>query len=157
MNNMKELQEMSDTEKKKFFSMDLAERMIRVEQKVSASFNKYVPYYQTEYYKSMTEKQKTDFRKHLRNKKRRRVLFVFFILIPVFLLGLFRLEVTGKVVVDTVGENNSLNIQIFLIILFVLIVIYSIYLAFSRRSSNKRFSNNFKIIEDILSNKRTKK
>ena len=39
-----DLTKMSQKEKKHFLSMDLIERMIRVEQRVGATFNKEIPY-----------------------------------------------------------------------------------------------------------------
>lgn len=156
--NMKELTQMNEKEKKKFFSLDLAERMIRVEQNVSASFNRYVPYYQTEYYKSMSEKQREDLKKFIKHKKRRKVISVFSIFLPLILFSFLRIGVTGNVVSDAIGPKNLSILEIALIILFVVLVIIGVYVLITRKNSDERFKKNVKIIDDIIVKKyRTKK
>jgi hypothetical protein len=66
--------------KKKFFSMDIAERLIRVEQVVSASFNRPLAYNQTECYKGMTNNEKIEFEEFIRNRKKLFFLLLFFYL-----------------------------------------------------------------------------
>lgn len=60
---------MAKNKKRDFLSNDFRERMIRIEQRVSGKFGKSLAYDKTEYYKSMGNEQKKEFRNYLKNKK----------------------------------------------------------------------------------------
>ena len=96
------LDAMSMTEKKDFLSMDIIERMIRVEQRVSAHFREFIKYNETEYYKSLTKAEKAKFDNYLRWKKKRTVLTSLLLLLPVVLF--FWLESTTG---HAVSESSS--------------------------------------------------
>jgi len=148
---MKALTEMSDKEKKNFFSMDLAERMIRVEQNVSASFNRYVPYYQTEYYKSMNERQKEDFKKYLKHKKRKKFLSVLSIFLPLILAGFLSFSITGNVIAEEIGQENSSMLVISLIIVFFILFFYFFYSSILRKKLDRKMNNYVKTLNNIVS------
>lgn len=63
-----------------FLSMDLIERMIWVEQRVSVHFRKFVKYNETEYYKSLPHNLKVKFENYLKWKKRKKFVYLFLIL-----------------------------------------------------------------------------
>lgn len=145
-----DLQTMPKNEKKKFLSMDLAERMMRVEQTVSASFRKYVPYYQTEYYKSMSEQQRNDFKKYLRDKNKKKFVLFSLLIFPLFLISLFHISFTAKVISSNVGMETSLTIQVILVIL-VLILIYAFLAYFlMNKKHEKKFIHHLQVLEHGL-------
>ena len=73
---------MSKKDKKDYLSNDLIERIIRIEQRVSARFGKIVSYSSTEYYKSLTNEQKSLFEKYLKSKKKKKLFFSSMFLLP---------------------------------------------------------------------------
>lgn len=147
---MKALAEMSDKEKKNFFSMDLAERMIRVEQNVSASFNRYVPYSQTEYYKSMNDKQKEDFKKYLKNKKRKKFLSILSLFLPLVLAGFLSFSITGNAISEQIGQNNSNMLVISLVAIFLILFFYFFYSSVLRKKLDRKLNNYVKVINNVV-------
>jgi hypothetical protein len=154
---MANLQLMSKPEKKKFLSMDLAERMIRVEQKVSAAFNKTVPYKQTEYFRSMSPSQQNDFDKFLKNKKRKKVVSALSLVLP--LLGLFLLSggLTGNAIRDNLTSGTYNILYISLIVIFVILVVVFISAYSYKKKRDAKFDRNTKVIDDILLKKRLRR
>jgi uncharacterized membrane protein (DUF485 family) len=144
-------------EKKKFLSMDFAERMIRVEQNVSASFNKIVPYYETEYFKNMSNQDKEDFKKHLQRRKVKRVLGTFLFLIPLFVVAMVNMNFTGNVVTEGLNSNALTFVQILSVATFAMVLIMTVYSILSRRALDRRIANHMKIIDDIILKRDVKK
>ena len=93
-----ELSSMSSSEKKDFLSNDLIERMIAVEQRVSAHFGELLHYTNTEYYKNLSLEEKKKFEKFLRNKEKMKLFWISLILSPLFILLITHLGITGSVV-----------------------------------------------------------
>lgn len=62
---------MSAKEKKKFLAQDLAERIMRVEQRVSECFDGKIPYNETEYYKTMSASERKNFQNLLKKKRKK--------------------------------------------------------------------------------------
>ncbi len=144
----KELSDMSKKEKKEFLSMDLIERLIRVEQRVASSFNEHVPYNKTEYYKSLEEQEKKKFDKYLKRKTAKKSLVILFLLLvlvsPVFL----KIGFSGFAVRENLQETFSLleNGLIlfslgFVCILFVLFVL--------NKAKKRKFEKYFDIIDRV--------
>jgi hypothetical protein len=147
----KDLKEMSDEEKKKFLSMDLTERMIRVEQRVSASFEKHVPYEKTEYYKQLSSKAKEEFEKYLKKNKRKKYLLGMAILSPLVVLFFLKSEITGNVIAEAVGNKSLVNmLESGAAITLLLIVGISLVSFVSKKKRNKRFEGNFDILENVF-------
>ncbi len=146
MAKSKEFKDMSKKERKSFLSMDLIERMVRVEQKVAASFGKKLPYNKTDHYKKLTKKEKRKFDKYLKNKgKKKKIIIALFSLPVLFLILSLNFQMTGYVI----GEGNLNFLQIAGIVLIVIFAIL-IYL-FSKKK--KRYERHFSIIDDWLSGK----
>ena len=59
--NQQQFKKLDAKEKNEFLSNDMSERIMRVEQKVSANFGRLLHYNNTEYYKSLTPVQKESF------------------------------------------------------------------------------------------------
>jgi hypothetical protein len=146
----KEFCEMSKPEKKRFLSMDLAERMMRVEQSVSASFNKYIPYTQTEYYKSMNEKEKEQFQQYLKNKGKKKALLISFAILPLIVVSLFRISFTGNAIRENIGTGTSFVFEIICVILFVSILIVLLYSNFIQKRMEDKLNKHLKVIDNII-------
>ena len=144
----KDLTEMSKKEKKEFLSMDLIERLIRVEQRAASSFNEHIPYNKTEYYKSLEEHEKKKFDKYLKRKTRKKSLIFLFLLIvlvsPIFL----KIGFSGFVVKENLQETFSLLGNglflfglVFICILFILFVL--------NKAKKRKFEKYFDIIDKV--------
>ena len=144
-------------ELKKFLSMELAERLIRVEQTVSASFNKDISYDQTAYYKGMSPKEKAEFDKYLKNKKNKKVMFSSSIFVCMFALSLFGSGITGNV--TGIGETSRFHSlpEIILSIILGILIIYGIYSFISGKMQDKKFKQHSEIIEDFAVTKRVRR
>lgn len=148
---------MQKTEMKKFLSMDMAERLIRVEQNVASSFNKDVPYDKTAYYLSMTPEQKKDFDKFLKNKKKKRIMMSSSVLVSFLGLSIFGIGVTGNVVSNGQNMVTFSTSQIVLAGIFGILLAYAGYSFISNKIKNKRFENTTDVINKIVVNKRVVK
>lgn len=147
---MKPLQEMSKPEKKKFLSMDLAERMIRIEQNVSASFNKYVPYNKTEYYLSMSDAEKEEFEKFLRNKKGKKILSILSLIIPLSIFVFLTASFTGNVIKETIGTGYYISIIVITIIVFILVIFIITHSVSYNKSMALRLHKHVMVINHII-------
>jgi hypothetical protein len=143
-------------ELKKMLSMDLAERLIRVEQTVSASFNKDVSYDKTAYYLSMTPQQRKEFDEYLKNKKKKKVFLSSFIFACMFGLSIFSLGITGNVVNESNAKIFSIA-EISLAVILVLLVVYLVFSWISNMLKNKRFDKHSEILNNLTLSKRIRK
>jgi len=147
----KDLTEMDQVEKKTFLSMDLIERMVRIEQRVSASFNNDISYDQTEYYMSLSSAEKAKFEKYLAKNKRKKFLLAGFLVIPLFLLFFLRTEITGNAIKQTIGNQTAIGFlePCLAGILLATCALFLITLVFKKRKL-KRHERNFEILEDVF-------
>ena len=77
--------------------MQLAEKMIRLEQSSVASLNnKHIGYNQTEFFRAMSKENKKSFEKYLRSKKRIPALFGIAIVLPLICYALTKISFTGN-------------------------------------------------------------
>ena len=150
----KALQDMTKKEKKDFLSMDLIERMIRVEQRVSSSFNKDIPYNGTEYFKGLTDEEKKDFEKHIKKKTKKKGLLFGLFLLPVLVILASRGEVTGNVIKENVGVVAVGWIEMVCLALLVVAAIGIAISSFSSKKRRKRLDKNIKVLDDLLLKKR---
>jgi len=97
----KDLTEMSKKEKKAFLDHDIIERMIRVEQVVSKHFGKIIPHRETTFYKGLSKEDKMIYNRHLNKKKKRSFFKMLILILPLFVFGLMRFNITGGVVRET--------------------------------------------------------
>ncbi len=149
----KDFKTMSKNEKKHFLSMDLIERMIRIEQRVSSSFRKDVDYDKTEYYKSLSNDEKTEFSNYLKRKKGKQILKTLFIAVPLLFLASLELGLTGNVVDEAIGEQNIPLLEIGLLLFSIAICTFFIMLFLSKKIKNARFERHFDVVESIFSRK----
>jgi cation transport ATPase len=138
---------MTKRERKEFLSNDLVERLIRIEQRVSAKFGRLVPYNNTECYKSLTPENKNKFEKYMKNKKVKKVAIAALLVIPAMFFLLLNVSLTGNVVKENIGDNPFLD---WFLIVFILISVGSYTINFIyKKVRNKRFEKHFKIIDNI--------
>ena len=150
---MQSLKTMPKLEKARFLSMDLIERMIRVEQNISASFSKYVPFNQTEYYKCLTLQQKKDFNTFLKKKKQQKILLYGLFVGSLILLALFNFDITGNAIAEDIGyKNYDLSNMAFVIILGVTVLVAIVFFI-SKRNADTRFNKHATIAEDFIRKK----
>jgi len=144
----KDFSEMSKKEKKEFLSMDLVDRMIRVEQRVASSFNEHVPYNKTEYYKNLKEHEKEKFNKYLKRKTRKRT-FITLLLLLIFISPIFlKMKLTGFVITNDLQTSFSLLEAGWLLFGLVFICILSISFVLNKFKKRK-FEKYFNIIDEI--------
>lgn len=152
----KDIRDMSKQEKKRFLSMDLIERMIRVEQRVAASFNKELAYNQTDYYKSLTSDEKKRFEDHLKKGKRKKALFILIIALPLLILFALRNNFTGRAVENVIEDTISIGLLERLLAIIVLTACLLFLLMFVfKKKRNRRFEKDFKIIDEAFLKKHT--
>lgn len=145
----KEFCDMSRTEKKNFLSMDLADRMIRIEQKVSAHFNKNIPYKETEYYKSMTASEKKEFEKHITANKARKICLTMLVIVPIALLIILNTSMTANVVKDNFGISYSNSTKFFIWAGAMIFAIALLIKSFSKRITESRDDSHLDVFENI--------
>lgn len=142
---MKPLHEMNKKEKKEFLSMDLIERLIRLEQRVSASFGEFIKYTDTEYFKHLPEKKQKEFVKYLKDNKRRKFVIGFLFFSFVLIIVLFRSALTARVIEDNFNlPINAIDIGI-LVFSFIFILTITISMI-SRKKRENRINPYFDIV-----------
>lgn len=143
---LKDLKEMSLGEKKEFLSNDFIERMIRVEQKVSASFGRVVIYDKTDYYKSLTKPEKKDFEKYMKGKGMKKVLLMLPVLLILGFVGLINIKFTGNVVNESATASGLEAIWVPIVV--VLIWVFAV-VVIMKKIKKSRFDKHFDIIDEI--------
>jgi len=152
--NHQEFKKLNRKDKNEFLSNEMAERIIRVEQKVSAKFGRLLHYNSTEYYKSLSSAQRQSYEKYLKNKNKRKVVISLFFLIPIFLIFLLNYSLTGNVInenLDNYGISNYV-LEGFILLFFVMFIIYLVY----KRIRNRKIDGYFNIINTFLDKKISK-
>ena len=124
--NEKSFDSMDKQEKSQFLKNDFIERMIRVEQRVSASFGRPLLYNQTHYYKSLTALQKKNFEGYIKTKKGKTKFLLSFLGL-IFFSSLITARLTGNVI----NENflfglevlQTISLGLIFIVLIVLLIV----------------------------------
>ncbi|MEK6885441.1 MAG: hypothetical protein AABX17_00575 [Nanoarchaeota archaeon] len=148
--------DMTKSEKKKFLSMDLAERMIRIEQRVSAHFHKNVPYNETEYYKGMTPLERTEFERHIRANRTKKICLTALIVIPTAILMALNMSLTASVVKDNLGIDYSNSTKFFIWAGTMIFAIAVLIKSFSRRVIESHDDSHLDIFNKLSIGRRMK-
>ncbi|MEM4181870.1 MAG: hypothetical protein QXX68_01815 [Candidatus Pacearchaeota archaeon] len=134
-------------DKEEFLENDLIDRLIRIEQKTSAKFGKFLNYNETYCYKNLKPENKERYEKFLRTKKKKKFAFASIFLIS--LCGIFFISnnMTGRVISEKTGENNFYLIQI----IFICFIFGIFFLAnfLIKRKRKKRINSLFSHLEKI--------
>lgn len=149
-----DFQIMGNDEKKHFLSMDLIERLIRVEQRVGLSFGKEIMYNKTEYYRSLSLKEKQKFEKYLRTKGRKK--YVLSITLLILMVGGF-LFYNGSITGNVIGTVEEANINSFVgwsILGFIILGVSYLFVVLMRGFKRKKhIKGHFKILDEVFLNK----
>lgn len=145
---------MTKKEKNKFLSNDFIDRMIRVEQRVSASFGEHIPYKKTKYYLSLTRCEKKDFEKYYRNRTNISKAFTFIFFVCIAAIAVFNMKFTGNVVNKTIGNSTSSWISGIIIVIMIIALFFVGINFLSRRKEEKDFNKKFQVINKIISSRR---
>jgi uncharacterized membrane protein (DUF485 family) len=151
----KDFPDMKKPEKKTFLANDLIERMIRIEQRVRASFGEgVVPYYKTDYFVELTSDEKNQFKRYLERKEKRKKWWGIFLFALFFSGAIAGFRLTGDVIAEKV-QVEMINVAILLGIL-VIVVLSSIYFL-AKRKRRKRFDGHFGVLEHIIRKRNLKR
>lgn len=140
-------------EKKDFLENDFVDRLVRIEQRVSAKFGKLIRYTDTYCYKNLTSENKKRYDDYLKTKKKKKFAFAASLAIP--LMGILFLSngITGNVVKEGVGEfSYQLLTLISLSFLAGLLFAVGIF-AILKIRREKRFGPLFEPLEKITKKK----
>ncbi len=102
-------------DKEEFLENDLIDRIIKIEQKISAKFGKFINYEDTFFYKNLTPKNRERYKKYLNKKRRKKLVFGSIFLLPLFGLFFLSNNITGNVIAEKTGDSFFSFIQIFLL------------------------------------------
>jgi hypothetical protein len=141
-------------EKAEFLDNDFIERLIRIEQKVSAKFGKLIRYQDTYCYKNLTSENKERYEKFLRAKKKKRFAFLIGLVLPMFGVLALSNSITGNVVREGVGAEGVQGIYFFLLGFFILVLAGSGVLLLIRRRKEKKFGSLFVPLENLVHKKK---
>jgi len=145
---------MPKNEKKNFLANDLIERMVRIEQRVHGSFGGgFIPYYKTEYFKSLSEAEKCRFKNYLIAKEKRKK-WKFLPWFGVILAGIFlSTQITGNVVAeDTIAPTNLLLAGVFVVGMLIYLVIFILQM-----QRWNRLEKHFAVVEKIISKRKIRR
>lgn len=138
-------------EKKDFLENDFLDRLIRIEQRVSAKFGNLVKYTDTYCYKNLAPENRERYEKYLKSKKKKKFIFGASFLLPLFGILFLSNGITGNVVKGEVGET-SFQMSYLVLFGFLIGLIFSVGLFFLVKHLRKRrFNSLFKPLEKIAS------
>lgn len=141
-----EIQTQEIEQRKKTMSMDFAERIMKIEQIISAHFNQPKKYQQTEFFKKMSADEKRDFENYLKNKKKMHRVMPFLLILPIIFLLFLNTSITGNTVKENIDGRLSLTIELILLSIVVIIFITFISLSISNRRLEKKIKKNFVLL-----------
>ena len=148
---------MSKPEKKDFLSNDFTERMIRIEQNVSASFNKPLDYNKTAIFKGLTPEQKIKFIAYLKSKVHRKIAAILFLAIPIFVFVLLNINFTGNVVQENLDEQNIFLISEVIIGVLVFLIFFLVIIFLRKKLKDRWFRKKTSSIDEIIARRHSTK
>ena len=139
-----------------FLENDFLDRLIRIEQRVSAKYGKLIKYTDTYCYKNLTPENREKYEKYLKTKKKKKFAFASTFAVPLFGILFLSNGITGNVVREGVGETGfqTLYWVLFAFLAGILLGVGAFFLYRHRRE--KKFGPLFKPLEEITT-KKTKK
>lgn len=146
---MNSVKNMSKLEKEEFISNDLIERMIKIEQKISAKFHKPLNYEETEYYKSLTNPQRNSFEKYLKKKDVRKGIFASILFLSLILVFVLNSNITGNVIGERINYENMRVLSKVFVVLFLVGLIGAVLNFFKLKRTKKKYKDNFNVLENL--------
>jgi uncharacterized integral membrane protein len=140
-------------ERKDFLENDFLDRLVRIEQRVSAKFGKLIKYNDTYCYKNLTPANKKRYDAYLASKKKKKFAFAVGFLIILFGVLFISNGITGNVVKTNLGESSYNFITLILVSSLIggLVAVTVFALILAKRE--KRFGPLFKPLENISKKK----
>lgn len=114
-------------EKKDYMDSDLVDRLIKIEQKISVKYGKFLKYNQTACYKELSEDDKKRYKKYLDNKKKKELTLSALLGISLFTVLIFNMGLTGNIIGIDSKSSNVILFSILLIVLVLLIIAYFVF------------------------------
>lgn len=150
---IEEFKKLPKKDKDKYLFCDMAHRLIRVEQKVSASFNKPVKLEQTEYYKSLTPVEQKNIKEYVANKKKNKILCLWATFISITLFVFLRISLTGNVISNSTSYNYLYDLSTILLFVLIIFFIVVLYYLLNKRVTERHIRRHLKKLKPILSKK----
>jgi hypothetical protein len=148
---MKKTKHLSSQERDRFCSLDMADRLIRVEQRVSASFGRPTLYRETNYYKSLNANQRKELDIFLKRKKMNKLFLLFLITVPLLGFVFLGKGLTGYAVLDSAPQ--SFMIQSVLGLISLVSAVTLIFLIASKSIKDKKYNSYTSIIDNLIASK----
>ena len=135
-------------------SVQLAEKMIRLEQTNAISFsNKRMSYSQTDYFKRMSSEDKARFEGHLIRQERLPFAFGVSIILPLLLFSLTKITFTGNAIAENLDSGTLGALGIFFISMFFGAFALFIYHFIARKRLERNFLKSSGIMDNMIINK----
>lgn len=132
--NKKKNELIKKVDKKNILSNDFIERMVRVEQRVSASLSEKKAYNETDYYKSLTLEEKKSFEEYLRKKGNVRKGFILVFSLVFLSFFVLNFGITGNTV-----EGEDFSTFSFVVLgIFIVIAFFFAILSIVKRFLEKK-------------------
>jgi len=145
-----QLANLTKKEKRKMASIDFIERIIRVEQRVSSSLGKHVLYNETEYFKSLNEKEKKAFEAYLKRKRNKRVIFLILIFFSLSAILFFNSRFTGNVI----SSNGSGKLTMVFVYFLAVILVVFVFSEIIHKKREKEFNKYLGFVSETVKPKR---
>jgi len=154
MKKEKKFCDMTKDEKKEFLSMDMTERMIRVEQTVASHFGSKLEYKQTNYFKSLPSEKQEEFEAYLKKKNgRNKILKLSAVILPLVSLVFIRFGVTGNAIQDNLGDGGSSILGYSIVVLFLVVLGILLALTVFRKNKDQEFNEKTKVLYGLYQKK----
>lgn len=140
-------------EEKNPISLNTAEKMIRIEQNVSATFGKYLPYDKTDFYKKLSAEEKKNLQKYMENKKKKRFFGLFGLVFIALLFSLLKFNFTGNVVNEAIGTETSNILGWVFIVIFVVGLIVFLFKHNQSKKFDAKALDHSKVMYDLFAKK----
>ncbi len=140
-------------ERKDFLENDFLDRLIKIEQRVSAKFGKLIKYTDTYCYKNLTSENRKRYEKYLNSKKKKKFAFAASFVLPLFGILFLSNGITGNVVRGGVGDSKFVTLYILLILFFLGFLVGTGIFILTKIKREKRFGPLFEPIERIAKKK----
>ncbi len=134
-------------------SLRTAEKLIRVEQQIAATFGKYISYDKTQFYKDMSPEDKKNFERYMENKQKKKVFSIVGLIAPLFLFSMLKLNVTGNAIKDTIGNGASNALGWACIAIFIVGLALFAFASAQNKELSSKADKHSKVFDKILEKK----
>lgn len=140
-------------QKQESTSLRTAEKLIRVEQQIAATFGKYISYDKTKFYSDMSAQDKKNFERYMENKKKIKVFSVIGLIVPLFLFSILKFELTGNAIKESIGNSASNTLSWVSIALFIAGLALFAFTSAQNKELSSKADNHSRVFDKILEKK----